>query len=331
MLTKFWEGLGDRLAQQVAGRLLSPALVFWIGGFVAWAVSHHGWRNELDAQSRLLRGSSAVLQVVAVALLILGVIGSSVVMERLAPNVRNLLEGNWPIFPKFIGKLRNIESDRFRRRANYWRDMYDKSLDELYAISKDLGRSSQNDPSKLRLMDVISAMYLKIQRFPDQSDHFAPTRLGNILRAADTRPSRMYELDAAVCWPVLWLLLTPEERADVAKARASLDFQAVAWCWSLLFVVWTPWAWWAAPTGLAVCAAIYYGSMLSTAQLYGQLLGACFDLYRDKLYKALRFQLPLDSVAERESGRILTRFLRGDPYLSVSYTYSPNDTTVESE
>ncbi len=329
MLTKFWEGLGDRLAQQVAGRLLSPALVFWIGGFVAWALSHHGWREQLDKQSQFLKGSSAVLQVVAVALLIIGVIGSSIVMERLAPNARSLLEGNWPVSPKFIRRLGNMASERFQKRVLNWNEMYADCLERLRRAEPQIGdhRVPIDHHTRLVLSDMISTLHLKLQRFPDQSDLFAPTRLGNILRAADTRSSRKYGLGATVCWPVLWLLLTPDERADVAKARASLDFHAVAWCWSLLFLVWTPWAWWAVPASLTICAAIYYGSMLSTAQLYGQLLEASFDLYRDKLYKALRFPLPATAKEERMSGRLLTMSLLGERDLDVPYISSPSDAT----
>jgi len=42
---------------------------------------------------------------------------------------------------------------------------------------------------------------------PAESDRHMPTKLGNILRAAELRSKDKYGLDAVICWPRLWLLL----------------------------------------------------------------------------------------------------------------------------
>ena len=64
-----------------------------------------------------------------------------------------------------------------------------------------------------------------------------PLELGNILRAAETKPEEKYGLNAIVCWPRFWLLLPEETKQEISGARAALDVGAQAMFWSLLFIV----------------------------------------------------------------------------------------------
>ena len=78
-----------------------------------------------------------------------------------------------------------------------------------------------------------------------------PTRIGNILRAAETRPYDHYGLEAVIVWPRLWLVLPDSARQELSTARASLDSSVAAVIWALGFCAFAPLAWWAAPVGLA--------------------------------------------------------------------------------
>jgi len=137
-----------------------------------------------------------------------------------------------------------------------------------------------------------------------------PTRLGNILRAAEQRPLEKYGLDAIVCWSRLWLLLPEAVKKDLQEARADLNTAAHIWLWSLLFILWTfLGAWWAAPLGILSALFAYYNWALDAARTYGELIEATFDLYRHLLYQSLRWNLPAEPEVERRVGQDLTRYL----------------------
>jgi len=66
-----------------------------------------------------------------------------------------------------------------------------------------------------------------------------PTRLGNLLRAAERKPLEKYGLDAILCWSRLWMLLPDAVKKDLQESRADLNNAARVWLWSLLFCGWT--------------------------------------------------------------------------------------------
>ena len=135
-----------------------------------------------------------------------------------------------------------------------------------------------------------------------------PTKLGNILRAAENRPSERYGLVTTICWPCLWLLLPDDTKKEITEARATLDTAARIIFWSILFLVWTFWAWWV-PLVTIVVAFWAYRWALSAAEVYGDLLEAAFDLHRFSLYEALRFPSPNDTSEEKKRGEQLTAYL----------------------
>jgi hypothetical protein len=148
-----------------------------------------------------------------------------------------------------------------------------------------------------------------LRNWPVAPQLVMPTRLGNILRAAEERPCVKYGLDVAVCWPMLWLLLEKDTREQVANARSALNGSVTLLLWAVLSLVWTPLAWWVAPLGLAVAVAVYYVPILSSAQVYGDLMGSVFDLRRTCLYEALRWPLPVSPEDEPKAGHALTMYL----------------------
>lgn len=149
----------------------------------------------------------------------------------------------------------------------------------------------------------------QLKHFPTQPERMMPTRLGNILRAAEGRPSAKYGLDSIICWPALWLVLPDAAKTELQAARAALDRAIRLWLWSVMFVVWTQWAWWALPAGLLAAVGIYYSWILQAATTYGQLLEAAFDTHRAALYKALRFTLPQTLEEETPIGKDITAYL----------------------
>ncbi len=294
MISEFWKTLGGELGAQWAATVLTPAFVFWGGGVAAWAWSHNrGWAVLRDLASGL-EGLSSVAQAGILVGALLAITVSGVVAQGLVFSAIRLLEGYWP---RWLTRPRQAllrwQASRHEREDAEFQTLAGKDAEgTLTATEQD--RFVELDDRRL-----------KIPRDPDRR---MPTRMGNLLRAAEMRPLLKYGLDAVVCWPRLWLLLPKETKDELSAARAALDSGALTWLWGSLFIVWTIWAWWAAPLGVLV-AFVAYRRMLAAADGYGQLVDAAFDVHRSALYVALRLPLPIDAVKEREAGEKLTAYL----------------------
>ncbi|UOZ03498.1 hypothetical protein [Amycolatopsis sp. WQ 127309] len=288
MLTGMWSGLGGKVADRWASLLLSPALVFWIGGVLAWT----GSRDLGSRWQETLGGTTSATQVLLAVAALLLVAGSARLADLVTPGVLRTLEGYWPAW---AGPLRTLlvrlRGRRISRRQERWREL---------ARRTDL---TAGDRTRYAALNAWRAS------IPADPHDRMPTRLGNVLKAAETRSRHRYGLDAVVCWPRLWLVMPDSARAEVTAARSRLDEGARLWLWSLLFVVWTPFSWWAlVPALLGMVAGNRV--TLAAASTYGQLVQSCYDLYRTDLYTALGVK-PAEG---REFGERVTAHLeRGAP------------------
>ena len=151
-----------------------------------------------------------------------------------------------------------------------------------------------------------------MMRSPPRDGLGMPTRLGDILRAAEYRPYFKYGLDAVICWYALWLLLPDSVKTELVQARTVLDNAARGWLWGALFLVWTPWSWWAIPVGVLIPALTYYVGILGAASLFGELMVTAYDLYRFKLYDSLHLPRPTSPALEpKQDGPRVTNLLWG--------------------
>lgn len=135
-----------------------------------------------------------------------------------------------------------------------------------------------------------------------------PTRLGNVLRAAERWPRDKYGLDALIVWPRLWLLLQQTTRKEIIDARARLDQAVIGLTWGVLIVGWEALAWWPVLVAAAVAAFLYRRAVVA-AERYGDLVEVAFDLERTELYRRLRIPLPTESENEPSEGVALTQYL----------------------
>lgn len=131
----------------------------------------------------------------------------------------------------------------------------------------------------------------QLRRIPLLPQQRMPTRLGNVLRSAESRPARKYGLDGAVRWPQLWLVLPDSTRGEVAEARSRLNQAAAGTVWGTLLLIWTVWTW-SAPVAAVIAACVCYLALLLVATSYTDLIEAAWDLHRTLLYRALRWPLP---------------------------------------
>lgn len=306
---EFLEALSGTLIERRMIAMLVPPLLFWGGGLWAY-LSCSRWsllcspRWQLyctpDSCSRwelLGQWLRALPDVGHWSLLIAGallIVVSAVAAERLVLPALRLLEGYWPRRLGFLGRwlikrqLARAESDRARLTDLEFKKSSTKlTPEEQREFAAKEYRNMRDPLPEMRM----------------------PTRLGNLLRAAETRPKEKYELNAIICWPRLWLVLPDGVKKELAEAHSGLDTAVRVWVWAIFFLVWVLWAWWALPVGLLTAHFAYRWS-LSAAEVYADVLESAFDLHRWTLYEALHWPPPKNPAAEKESGKRLTKYLR---------------------
>jgi hypothetical protein len=303
VLSAFWNGMAGKLAEHWAARLLTPALLFWATGALAWCWSRRpdsargdGLLTDFSAavehRAEALGRLSTPAQITWLVLALLLVAGSAMAAERLTAPFLRLLEGYWPAGrPRWLWQsLVNLARRRRRQLRDEWGE---------------LRRLESRGPSEQMREGVLAR---RLHSLPPE-ELAMPTALGNILRAGELRPARRYGLDAVVVWPRLWLLLPDTTSQEISGARAGLDGAGRSIMWLVAAVAWSAFVWWLGPLVLAGAVLLYRSAVLPAALVYSDLVEAAFDLHRPALYEALRLPLPERAQDEAAAGRALTQYL----------------------
>jgi hypothetical protein len=175
---------------------------------------------------------------------------------------------------------------------------------------------------KAKLAD--SAHSYGFTRFPRNSALLKPTRLGNVLVAAEECPYQLYRLDAVIWWPRLVTLLPERLRSQLDTALMPLmALLNLCMIFTLLAlgggatVLLTDKCWWlGVPViigGLVLARACYLAAT-NQAMDYGQLIRVAYDLYRHDILKQMHMPMPDNLVEER---------LLWDTLNTMMYNYIP--------
>ncbi|WP_204038683.1 hypothetical protein [Acrocarpospora phusangensis] len=164
---------------------------------------------------------------------------------------------------------------------------------------------------------AVSATELRYWAYP--STAVLPTRLGNVLRAAEFYPLRRYGISLIMIWPRLHKILPRETAEDVEDARATMEFLLVLCLWLVGFALLNPLVAMALGTSLPIsllCFALglllaywAYLSAIPAAAEYGDHLRAAFEVHRHELLKRLRFPQPGTLAEERARWREIDHFV----------------------
>jgi hypothetical protein len=309
MLGAFWNSVGGKIADRWA-TVSAGALVFWLGGLLAWALGHGGF-SSLKEPADWLAHQPAPTELALVLAVLLGVAASGIVVQSLTTPAIRAMEGYWP---GWLKPIRNLLLKRMAQRA----EKDDKRWQEL--AERVLPPAQPTGP------DVAAFVRLerRLHRRPAKPEQLMPTALGNTLRAAESHPVDKYGLDGVSVWPHLWLVVPDATRQELITARAALDSAARACVWGLLFLAFAPWTLLAVPTGLVVAASAVYWWAPAAARVFADLVEAAFDLHRTALYQHLRWPLPANPQDERAQGQLLTMYLwRGVDGSSPTFTNPP--------
>ena len=293
MLGKFWDAVAGKLADRWAS-VAAPAVVFWAGGILAWASAGSGW-SRLSEITYWLDGQRVAAQVAALLGSLVVVAASAIVVQRLTTPGLHVLEGYWP---RWLHGL-------IRWRCGHV--LRSKTADDE-AWQQLQRETEEHEPTAQQRADL-ARLENRRQHRPILDSELLPTRVGNIMRAAETRPYHRYGLEAVTVWPRLWLVLPEVARQELTTARGSMDTSVAAAIWGLGFVAFTPLAWWAAPTGIVFATAAIIWWLPAQAEVFADLIESAFDLYRANLYQHLRWPVPSNPADECQTGVELTRYL----------------------
>lgn len=227
-------------------------VLVWAGGLTALAIAGIGWPAALTWWKARDGAEQAWLTVAAVA----GVVLLAYVAAGQTMTLTRIWEGYWPRWLARPGVA--VQRRRWQR------------LD-------------------LRTPGGYARRY---REFPIDGSDLLPTRLGNVLRAAESYPGdpERYGLDAVFFWPRLYLVLPTDVREQVDRCRGALDRAVLTAGLGVLFpfaavpvVVWSGGGWWLWLIGAGaagVVAVLAYRSAVDGALAFGEILRGCFDLHR---------------------------------------------------
>ncbi|MDA0268766.1 MAG: hypothetical protein O3A14_17850, partial [Cyanobacteria bacterium] len=199
---KFLEGFSGGLADEWIKTLFTPAFVFWLGGGLA-ALQRHGWDAAVAEFQKLQEPLPLMLGI----LVLLTVAASGFVVQQFDFTVLRLLEGYWP---EWLNPLTNRLVQGQRRRF--------KRLDQQLQALNRQGLTTLTPQER----EAYIQADLDLGEFPELG-RLLPTRLGNMLRAAEDHCAVKYGLDAIICWPRLWLLLPEATKTELSQARQHLN------------------------------------------------------------------------------------------------------------
>ncbi|MER5372073.1 hypothetical protein [Streptomyces sp. NPDC002553] len=177
--------------------------------------------------------------------------------------------------------------------------------------------------------------------YPRTARRTLPTRLGNVLRAAEEHGDR-YGLDAMTVWPRLYTVLPDPFLVSFAQAATAMQtgvmvsFLGAAFtvAGGTLAVLVLPGAGAACCVwGGALVAVLGYRAAVRAAGPYAQLIRAAFDVHRFLLIEAMRLRLPTSPAQERAQWEQLTKlWYRGAPdYDRISALRYPTPPESSSE
>ncbi|PKO12634.1 MAG: hypothetical protein CVU39_23405 [Chloroflexi bacterium HGW-Chloroflexi-10] len=289
MITKFWDKFAENLAVEWQTRLFTLPLTFWSGGLLMFCL-WNGWAPLID----LLSTWNSAQSIAALAGGIILIAISSALMDQFTMPLLRFLEGYWR------GPLASIAQNRIRTK------------NQRIGLKEErwswLAKQKANHEITAAQLAEYARLDAELANYPVNESWRMPTRLGNLLRAAEEYSGSHYGLEINITWPRLWLLLPESAQKEIARARQSLDKAVQTLGWALLFVFWSFWNPWSALLSIGL-VVIFYQAILQSAGAYGELLRAAYDLYRFELYDAMHWPKPDSPASEAQNGTALTNYL----------------------
>jgi hypothetical protein len=290
--------------------------------FVYLLVASGSWHHPPDWNHAFV--SLGHLGVDGIALLTFLGVGLGIFIHPIQFAIVQFFEGYWGTrsIPQAIRHQRIVHYQRLCQRLN--QEII--SIRERFDAWEKAGLNTKLSPrapvrSKLDEADRVRDM------FPANLDEVMPTRLGNVLRRAESQAGSQYGINALQAVPHL-LLIAPANHIDyVNDQRSQLDlavrmtFISVVAAATAIIFLWPYGAWVLIaliPYGLAYLS--YRGSIVAAGH-YGSALETLINLNRFGLYEQLHMQLPASTEKEQEANVELRDLLGYEPDTTIDYEH----------
>jgi hypothetical protein len=237
-----------------------------------------------------------------IALLVLFSITLGVIIHPLQFAMVQFLEGYW-------GTARIARRVRTQRILRYQAKVANLDEEQLYSTEylNYLSKLGVTEPANLAPYISRRDEALRIMgNFPPVLDDVMPTRLGNVLRRAESHAGSQYGMDALQVVPHL-LMVAPAGHVDyVNDQRLQLDlavrmtFVSVAATVTAVLFLW-PYHYWVliAIIPYALAYLSYKGSLVAAGH-YASAFDTLINLDRFTLYQQLHLEHPATTDKERE-------------------------------
>ncbi len=213
MFQNYLEIISENLSEEWKKLILSPpSFLFW--GITALLVLINiGWDwKYLNGFFNEISLGQGVFLVVGGSLLI---ILSNAIVEWFQILFFRLLEGYyWNdtfISSKLTGRIKKELKDK---EEQFYKDYNNlQGYDNLQRNQKNTESTEKNEiEDKIKLRKELIKLDDYLDNYPVDRDTLLPTRLGNLLRAAEEYPNIRYGLETFTVWPRLWMVLPDSAR-----------------------------------------------------------------------------------------------------------------------
>ncbi len=282
MLTTFLDKAGSLLDKQFILAWWFPVLIF---GAAALLIGI--WPNGVDAAIDWWAEHEGLSQTWIFLGALIAVTLAAFLLQAFSRPLVQLYEGYWP--PTW--RKEYLQLTGLPKQYEEWREARREA-----AIADDR-------PTYALIQDRL------YHHYPSRVERLLPTRLGNVVRAAEDYSTTAYGMDAPFWWPRLAPILPDEIQNAMQDALTPmlmlLNLSALATSLTLAGPIYLAVAgkWLAALVVLllgALMTWLSYEAAVRQARGYGQTIRAAVDLHRFDLLKALHVALPADPAAERQ-------------------------------
>jgi hypothetical protein len=286
--------------------------------FVYLLVASGSWHHPPDWSHAF--ASLGHLGVDGVVLLTFLGVGLGIFIHPVQFSIVQFFEGYWGTW--------SISQDiRYRRIVYYQKFCRKLNRDVSYAKEK-LDAQQKDDLTMRAPIRSKGDEADRVRRmFPADLSEVMPTRLGNVLRRAESQAGSQYGIDALQAVPHL-LLIAPANHIDyVNDQRSQLDlavrmtFISVVAAATAIIFLWPDGAWvLIALIPYALAYFSYRGSVVAAGH-YGYALETIINLNRFALYQQFHVRLPASTEKEQEMNAALRNLLGYKPYRTIHYEH----------
>jgi hypothetical protein len=265
--------------------------------------------------------SVAHLDLAGIALLSLLSIALGVFIHPIQFAIVQFFEGYW-------GTRSIAQVVRYRRIVRY-QQLCRKLNKSIRSVNYKLDKTGSDitRTCRARLLSKLDEASHIRATFPDDLAQVMPTRLGNVLRRAESQVGSQYGLDALQAVPHL-MLIAPASHVDyVNDQRSQLDLavrmtfiSVIATATAILFLCRDGYWVLIALVPYVLAYLSYRGSVVAAGH-YGSALDTLVNLDRFALYQQLHLPLPATTHEERKTNAKLGQLFDYSPKEAIEYSH----------